>query len=334
MLKRSQDGADRAGRLRIGIDLGGTKTSGVVLAADGAVVAQARVASPRGHYPATLETLEHTVARLEAEAGVRPGSLTVGIGTPGSWVARHGVMKNCNSTWLNGRPLLADLVERLGPRVRIANDADCFALSEAEDGAAAGAELVFGVILGTGVGGGVIWRGRAHGGPNGLGGEWGHTPLPYLRAPGHVEAPGVVALGELEARLARRSCYCGRYDCIETFLSGPGLAALHAELWQETASPEALVARADDPARLTVELHRELLARSLAQVVNILDPDAIVLGGGLSNLPGLAETLAERIPDWLFDSNGDRADAVVRVTRARWGDDSGVRGAARLWGLD
>jgi len=327
-------GNDPAGALRIGIDLGGTKTSGVVLAPDGAVVAQARLASPRGRYPATLEALEHIVARLEAEVGACPGSLAVGIGTPGTWVARLGVMKNCNSTWLNGRPLLADLVERLGPRVRIANDADCFALSEAEDGAAAGAALVFGVILGTGVGGGVIWRGRAHGGPNGLGGEWGHTPLPYLRAPGRVAGPIATELAELEARLARRACYCGRYDCIETFLSGPGLAALHAELWNESAAPEALVDRADERARLSLELHRELLARSLAQVVNILDPDAIVLGGGLSNLPGLAEALAERIPDWLFDSNGARDDAVVRVTRARWGDDSGVRGAARLWGLD
>jgi fructokinase len=351
-------GAGTAG-LRIGIDLGGTKTSGVVLVPDGNVLAGSRIPSARDSYPATLATVAGLVASLEGQAGVEPGSLPVGIGTPGAWVPRAGVMKNCNSTWLNGRPLVADLAALLGPRVRVANDADCFALSEAADGAAAGAGLVFGVILGTGVGGGIVfgdavlpagrggdgighpavaasplYSGRTHGGPNGLGGEWGHTPVPYLRQPGRVDAPADAELAALESRLARRACYCGRYDCVETFLSGPGLAAIHAELWGEHAAPETLAAREDEPARLTLELHRELLARSLAQLVNILDPDVIVLGGGLSNLPGLVGSLAARIPAWLFDAAGGAAHglgATTRIERARWGDDSGVRGAARLW---
>jgi len=323
----------RRERLRIGIDLGGTKISGVVMTPAGEVAASIRIASPRDSYPATLAALTALVADLEADAGLTPGTAPVGIGTPGAWVAAAGVMKNCNSTWLNGRPLLTDLVDRLGPRVRVANDADCFALSEAEDGAATGGDLVFGVILGTGVGGGIVFRGAVHGGPNGLGGEWGHMPLPYFRQPVHVTGAGNAELAGLEAKLAHRPCYCGRYDCIETFLSGPGLARVHAELWGEPGTPEALAGRSDAAARQTLALHRELLARSLAQVVNLLDPDVIVLGGGLSNLAGLADALAARMPAWLFDSAGATGGAV-RVATARWGDDSGVRGAARLWRLD
>jgi len=326
---------------RIGIDLGGTKLSGIVLLGDGGVPVALRRPSPRHDYPATLAAIAALVADLERSAGLVAGQVPVGIGTPGAWVPRLGVMKNCNSTWLNGRPLLTDLTARLGPRVRIANDADCFALSEAEDGAAAGARVVFGVILGTGVGGGIVVDGLVRGGPNGLGGEWGHTPVPRLRQPVHVHSTAATELAALEARLAPRACYCGRWDCIETFLSGPGLATLHGELWGESAAPEDLAQRSDGRARQSLALHRTLLARSLAQVANLLDPDVIVLGGGLSNLPELAPALAEQMRPHLFDATGGAASAgvavgsaAVAVTIAAWGDDSGVRGAARLWGLD
>jgi fructokinase len=251
-------------------------------------------------------------------------------------------MKNCNSTWLNGQPLLTDLAQRLGPRVRLANDADCFALSEAQDGAGVGAGLVFGVILGTGVGGGLVFRGDLHAGPNGLAGEWGHTPLPYFRQPVAVRAPVGAGLFQLESGLPDRACYCGRYNCIETFLSGPGLAATHAALWNERCEAPAIAVRADHAALQTLALYREMLARSLAQLVNVLDPDVIVLGGGLSRIAGLDAAVADRVPAYLFSSASTSASdsaafsraGTVRISSARWGDDSGVRGAARLWGLD
>jgi fructokinase len=219
--------------------------------------------------------------------------------------------------------------------VRLANDADCFALSEAHDGAAAGAGLVFGVILGTGVGGGLVFGGSLHTGPNGLAGEWGHVPLPYFRqraAPGMApESAPAEPLFQLESALGDRACYCGRLNCIETFLSGPGLSATHRELWAEERTAEALAADGGDAARLTLALHARQLARSLAQIVNVLDPDAIVLGGGLSKLPGLADILTAVAPEFLFRAGGAGAAPVLRIGTARWGDDSGVRGAARLW---
>jgi fructokinase len=323
--------------VRIGIDLGGTKISGIVLPppAEAVEVARRRVPSPRHDYPATLAAIVALVAELEQAAGLEPGSAAIGIGTPGSLRQEPGraVMRNCNSTWLNGRPLLADLEARLGARVRIANDADCFALSEAADGAAAGAAAVFGVILGTGVGGGLVVGGALLQGPNGLAGEWGHTPLAYLRQWPFVAGPEPAsgARLRLESALRDRGCYCGRLNCVETFLSGPGLEATHAELWGEAATAEVIARGGDSRSAATFDLYRHMLARSLAQVVNVLDPAVIVLGGGLSNASGLATDLETLIPRYAFSSTGITGDIGVMVRSARWGDDSGVRGAARLW---
>ncbi len=322
---------------RIGVDLGGTKISGVVLGPEGDEVARDRVPTPRGNYSATLDALVRLVADLEVSAALAPGVAPVGVGTPGSWQPRLERMKNCNSTWLNGRPLLHDLRRRLGERVRIANDADCLALSEAVDGAGEDAATVFGVILGTGVGGALVVGGRLLAGPNGLAGEWGHVPLPYFR---QSAFPVVDAADQgrfqLESRLEDRRCYCGRMNCIETFLSGPGLAAMHRELWGEMSSAEAIAREVAGSARRTFELYQHMLARSLAQVVNLLDPGVIVVGGGVSNATGLYPVLEALIPGFVFTSvpapAGATADDVrVTVRPARWGDDSGVRGAARLW---
>lgn len=321
----------------IGIDLGGTKISGVALDAAGRELVRLRIPSPRDDYAASVATIAELTARLEAEAGVAPGAVSVGVGTPGTWQPRLQCMKNCNSAWLNDRPLLHDLRGALGERVRIANDADCLALSETTDGAAAGAGSVFAVILGTGVGGGVVIGGRLHQGPNGLAGEWGHTPLPYLRQP--VRAPTAPAEEfrlQMESRLQDRRCYCSRLNCIESFLSGPGLAAMHWELVGVEAGAEAIAARGSPATQDTWEVYLDMAARSLAQVVNLLDPEVIVVGGGLSNALGLCEDLAMRIPPFAFSSiraSSERVvsdDVQVRVRRAQWGDDSGVRGAARL----
>jgi fructokinase len=319
---------------RIGIDLGGTKIAGIVFTPQHPEgFGKQRVPSPRHDYPATVAAVVDLVTRLEQLAGANPGSARVGIGTPGSLQPAVGRMKNCNSTWLNGQPLLADLEAALGPRVRIANDADCFALSEAIDGAATGAASAFGVILGTGVGGGLVLRGQLVQGDNGLTGEWGHVPLPYLRQRAFSAEPARADAerGLLESRLADRQCYCGRLNCIETFLCGPGLEATHAELWSARAAASA-IARGDDPhAAQTFDLYRHMLARSLAQVVNLLDPAVIVLGGGLSNVEGLDVAQEALIPAYAFASPGASGEVRVAVRRARWGDDSGVRGAARLW---
>jgi fructokinase len=225
-------------------------------------------------------------------------------------------MKNCNSTWLNRKPLLGDLVERLGDRVRIANDADCFALSESVDGAAAGARTSFGVILGTGVGGGFVVHGRLIQGPNGISGEWGHTPLPYLRCD----------VDELERRLDDRPCYCGRVNCVETFLSGPGLARTHSALWGEVREPRDIAAATDPNGKHTLELYCRQLARSLAQIVNVIDPDVIVLGGGVSEILALYQRVPELWGPYVF------SDTVsTRLLPAVHGATSGVRGAAWLW---
>ncbi len=318
---------------RIGIDLGGTKISGIVLGADGAIRARQRRPSPRDDYRATLAAVADLVTELETAAGLEPGAAGVGIGTPGTWQPRLERMKNCNSTWLNGRPLLHDLVAALGARVRVANDADCFAVSEAADGAGTGAATVFGVVLGTGVGGGVVVNGALLGGRNGLAGEWGHTPLPYFRCRAFVGerlAAGAASdLDRLESALQDRLCYCGRVNCIETFLSGPGLAGTHLELWGESLSAEAIAGGHDARAVQTLALYQHMLARSLAQVVNVLDPEVIVLGGGVSNVSGLYSMQERLVPAYAFSSEAD--DVRVAVRRARWGDDSGVRGAARLW---
>ncbi len=301
---------------RIGVDLGGTKVEAILVRDDGTVEARERVATPRFDYEATVETVANLVEALDRIAGHR---CAVGAGTPGAVEPSTGLMKNCNSTWLNGRPLLGDLTRRLGDRVRIANDADCFALSESVDGAAAGTRTSFGVILGTGVGGGIVAHGRLIQGPNGIAGEWGHTPLPYFRAD----------LDQLELRLDERPCYCGRANCIETFLSGPGLARTHALLWGEQREPRDIAAAADPNCKRTIDLYCRQLARSLAQIVNIIDPEVIVLGGGVSGI----QTLYRRVPElwgaYVF------SDAVnTRLVPAVHGSSSGVRGAAWLWPAD
>lgn len=300
--------------LRIGIDLGGTKIEAVLMNAAGEVVHRERRSAPQGNYEATLDALCQFVEALDARAG---GPCPIGIGTPGAWVARRHVLKNCNSTWLNGRPLLDDLVARVGSRVRIANDANCFALSEARDGAGRGARVVFGVILGTGVGGGIVIDGRLLEGANGIGGEWGHTPMPYLHADPVIEP----ALKEREARLGSRTCYCGRVDCVETWLSGPGLASTYEQLEGVARTPEE-IGTLSTPA---MDLYFAMLARALAQIVNVVDPDVIVLGGGVSNVKRIYERVPELMPRYGFSHEG-----ATLLRPAAFGDASGVLGAARL----
>ena len=257
--------------MRIGVDLGGTKIEGVVLDAHGQIAARHRVATPRDDYGATVEAIAGIVDRLERDAGVR---CSVGIGMPGAISPATGLVKNANSTWLNGRPLLHDLEAAMGRRVRLANDANCFVLSEAVDGAAAGAEAVFGIILGTGTGGGIAIGGRLVTGANAIGGEWGHNPLPW---PDAGEWPGPL-------------CYCGRRGCIETFLSGPALARDHLAATGIATDAPSIVASAisgDREAGATLARYERRLAKALASIINVLDPDVIVIGGGLSNVARL-----------------------------------------------
>jgi fructokinase len=308
---------DRIGRdaLRIGIDLGGTKIEGVVLGADGARLAGERRPAPRGDYIATLAAIRDLVEALEQAAGAgAPGR--IGVAMPGSLSPVTGRMQNANSTWLNGQPFDRDLAAALGRPVRLANDANCFALSEAVDGAGAGAASVFGVILGTGCGGGLVFGERLIDGPRGIGGEWGHNPLPWA---GPDEHPGP-------------RCWCGRHGCMEAWVSGPALTADHARVAGETRTAEAIAAAAaagDAGAQASLARHASRLARGLAHVVNILDPAVIVLGGGLSNLAHLYGALPELMKPHVF------ADAAVGEIRPpKWGDASGVRGAAWLWGAD
>ncbi|MDR7036477.1 fructokinase [Methylobacterium sp. BE186] len=295
---------------RLGIDLGGTKIAGIVLDRAGRTLAEGRIASPRGEYAATVRAVAGLVARLEAEAG---GPCSVGIGMPGAISARTGLIKNANSTWLNGRPFAADLVAALGRPVRVENDANCLAVSEAVDGAGAGAELVWAIILGTGVGSGIAIRGRVLSGRDRIAGEWGHNPLP---APRDEERPGP-------------ACYCGRRGCIETFLSGPGLSADHARRTGEALTGEAIVlaSRAGDAdARATLAAYLDRMGRAVAHVVNILDPDMIVIGGGLSRVPELLAGLPAATAPHVFS---DAFDTPIRPSLH--GDASGVRGAAWLW---
>ena len=297
--------------MRIGIDLGGTKIEAIALSATGTTLARRRIDTPRDDYPGTLAAIAALVAAVEAETGT---SGSIGVGTPGSLSPFTGRMRNANSTWLNGRALDRDLAQALGRTVRLANDADCFALSEATDGAGAGARSVFGVIIGTGTGAGIVVDGHPLAGPNGIAGEWGHNPLPW---PEPDEIPGP-------------PCYCGQRGCIETFVSGPGLAAGFARATGRdlTAAQIAAAAQAgDQEAIAALNLHADQLARGLASVINILDPEVIVLGGGLSNLTHLYETLPPLIKRWLF------CDGIAtRLAPPLHGDSSGVRGAAWLWG--
>lgn len=298
--------------IRIGIDLGGTKIAGIALSPDGTTRGEARVPTPRGDYAGTLAAIAGLVATLETEAGTEGAS--VGIGMPGA-VSRHsGLIKNANSVWLNGRPFAQDIAARLGRPVRVENDANCLAVSEAVDGAGAGAEIVWAVILGTGVGSGLALRGQALTGRNAIAGEWGHNPLPWPR---DDERPGP-------------ACYCGRRGCLETWLSGPGLAADHLSQTGETRTGEQIVAAAlerEPGAGATMARYLDRLARGMAHVVNLVDPDVIVLGGGLSRIESLVAALPERIAPHVFS---DAFDTPVRASR--YGDASGVRGAAWLWG--
>jgi fructokinase len=297
--------------LRLGIDLGGTKIEGVVLSPDGGELARQRIAAPRGDYGATIEAVAGLVAELERQAD---GPVRIGMGMPGSISPATGLVQNANSVWLNGRPLKSDLERRLGRPIRVANDANCFTVSEATDGAGAGAAVVFGVILGTGCGGGIVIAGRIVDGPRGIGGEWGHNPLPWAGAGEH---PGPM-------------CWCGRPGCMETWVSGTGLAADHARVTGEAIGSEEIAARAaagDAAAEATLARHCDRLARGLAHVVNLIDPDVIVLGGGLSKLDHLYSEVPRLMERWVF------ADApAVAIRPPRWGDASGVRGAAWLWG--
>jgi fructokinase len=302
-------------RVRIGVDLGGTKIEAVAFAEDGTPLDRRRVATPAGDAAATIAAVRDLVVAIETALGIPSGmGGPVGIATPGSLSPVTGLLRNSNSVCLNGLPLDRLLAAALERPVRLANDANCFALSEAYDGAAAGAETVFGVILGTGVGGGVIAHGRILGGRNGNGGEWGHNPLPW---PADDERPGA-------------PCFCGQRGCVETFLSGPGMARDHAERHAgDRRDPAALFAAADagDPAAEDTKrryVHR--LARALAAVINLIDPDVIVLGGGLSNLQTLYTDVPAIWTRWIF------SDVVTTgLVPPVHGDSSGVRGAARLW---
>jgi fructokinase len=296
--------------IRIGVDLGGTKIEAAAFDARNRELARRRLATPREDYEGTVEAVVRLVADLEASAG---GPCRVGVGTPGAISSATGRLKNANSTWLNGRPLREDLQARLARPVRLANDANCFALSEAVDGAGVGAPVVFGVILGTGVGGGIVVDGRLLLGANAVAGEWGHNPLPRPR---DEERPGP-------------PCTCGRAGCLETFLSGPGLARDHAAHGGPRLPPEEIVraaGRGEAMARATLDRHVDRAARGLASVINVLDPDVIVLGGGLSRVALLYEEIPARWGEHVFS---DRVD--TRLLPPVHGDAGGVRGAAWLW---
>lgn len=295
--------------LRFGVDLGGTKIEAIALEGN-TVRGRARIPTPRDDYEETLRAIAGLVRRLEEEAG---GHGTVGIGMPGAISPATGAVKNSNSSWLNGRPLAEDLARLIPRPLRFENDANCFALSEAVDGAAAGARVVFGVILGTGTGGGLVIDRRVWTGRNAIAGEWGHNALP--RATG-AEVPGP-------------PCYCGQAGCIETFLSGPGLARDHARVTGERAESSEIAARAaagNADARATMERWEDRLARALSSVINVVDPDVVVFGGGLSNIGRLYENVPRLLGRYVFS---DRVDTPLLPPAH--GDSSGVRGAAWLW---
>ena len=293
--------------MRIGIDLGGTKIEGLAIDREGRERLRRRIPAPRGDYSQTLSAIAALIADIERDAGERG---PIGVGIPGTISPATGVVKNANSTWLNGRPLADDLPRLLGRPVRFDNDANCFALSEATDGAAAGASIVFGVILGTGTGGGVVVDGRVLTGVNAIAGEWGHNPLP---APRDDERPGP-------------ACYCGRSGCIETFLSGAGLARDFGQAGADAADIATRAAAGEASAGVVMARYEDRLARALGSIINVLDPDVIVLGGGLSNIERLYANVPRLLTPYVFS---DRVD--TRLVRAKYGDSSGVRGAAWLW---
>ncbi len=296
--------------MRIGIDLGGTKIEAIALSEQGEELARQRVPTPQSSYQDTLDAITGLVADIEKKLG-RAGSL--GVATPGAISPASGLIKNANSTCLIGHPLDHDLATALDRPVRTANDANCFALSEAVDGAAAGAETVFGVIIGTGTGGGLVVRGEVLTGPNAIAGEWGHNPMPWPRP---EEWPGV-------------RCYCGRMGCLETLLCGPGFAREFNEATGQTLTAREIAALADAgdvAACAALDRYEERLARALAHVINIFDPEVIVLGGGMSNIKRLYDNVPKLWGTHVFSDQVD-----TRLTPPRFGDSSGVRGAAWLW---
>jgi fructokinase len=299
--------------MRIGVDIGGSKIEVAALDRDGSIKLRHRRATPAGDYAALILAVKMLVEGVEAELGARA---SVGVAIPGALSLSTGLVKNANSTCLNGRPFDRDLMTALGRELRFANDANCFALSEATDGAAQGAKVVFGVILGTGVGGGIVVDGGLLTGPNAIAGEWGHSPLPWPR---DDERPGP-------------RCYCGKLGCVEAFLSGPSLARDHRAMTGEAAEPTAIAARAaqgDPGAQATFARYVDRLARSLAVVINLLDPEIIVLGGGLGQIAELYSAVPQRWGESVFSDT-----VATKLVPPRWGDSSGVRGAAWLWPQD
>jgi fructokinase len=296
--------------LRIGIDLGGTKIEAIALNADDTVALRRRIPTPRDDYAGTLQAIAGLVDSIEEELQRKA---VIGIGTPGAFSSRTGLLKNANSTWVIGKPFAEDMERALGRELRFENDANCFALSEALIGAAKGEGVVFGGILGTGVGGGIVVEGRIWRGPNAIAGEWGHNGLPGAK---DDERPGP-------------DCYCGRSGCIETFLSGPGMAQDHRAITGTKLDPPAIVKAAesgDDEAERTLKRYEDRLARGLASIINVLDPDVIVLGGGLSNIERLYENVPAVWARYVFSDTVE-----TQLVRAALGDSSGVHGAARLW---
>jgi len=296
--------------MRIGVDLGGSKIEAIALMPDGSIAARRRIETPKDDYAGIVAAIAGLVEAIEREIG--EGG-PVGVGIPGAVSRQTGLVKNANTTSLIGRPLDQDLARRIGRPVRLANDANCFALSEAADGAAAGARVVFGTILGTGVGGGIVVDGRVIDGVNAIAGEWGHNPLPWAD---DSERPG-------------RPCFCGQSGCIETFVSGPALTHQHRAATGQDLDPAIIAERAeagDSACRSSLQRYEHRLARAFAHLINILDPDVIVLGGGLSNIARLYRTVPALWSEWIFSH-----ECETGLVKNRHGDSSGVRGAAWLW---
>jgi len=304
--------------MRIGIDLGGSKIEGILLSYDGEILNRTRLATIRHDYNQTLIQIKELIESLDRVAQIegpshRDNKASIGIGTPGAISSQTGCIKNSNSTWLNGKDLKEDLEKTLGRPVRVANDANCFALSEAIDGAGADSGLVFGVILGTGTGAGICWNKQILIGRNSIAGEWGHNPLPW---PTTAELPGP-------------ECYCGQRGCIETYLSGPGLAQDYAGRSGQQLNAEQIIsaaAQGNELAQESLNNYYDRLTRGLAQVINILDPDTIILGGGISNLDTLYSEIPARWENYIFSDSVE-----TKLCKAKHGDSSGVRGAAWLW---
>ena len=303
--------------MRIGIDLGGTKIEGLVLGPGGQELARGRAETPPGDYAATVAAIAGLVDELARDSGAG-GDVPVGVGIPGAIAPQTGLIKNANSTCLIGQALAKDLEAATGRPVRLANDADCFAISEATDGSGKGFDTVFGVILGTGCGGGVAVGGKLLQGPNAIAGEWGHNPLPW---PQKLEGS--------EDERPGPACYCGQRGCIETFISGPGLEADYERAAGKSLSAEEIAAEAengDGPAGDSLSRYEHRLARALSSVINVLDPGVVVLGGGLSNIARLYVNIPKLWGQWVFSD-----EVTTPLRRAKHGDSSGVRGAAWLW---